>query len=130
VRDPVGFPHNVADGTPTLMVENHALVWPTLRVPLVGDLQQVGISGEQRPGERDRELKVLNVGNGPEQASFLRREHVDATSSQPVNDALIDVLVCVECNHALARCGAYRPAMRKTNSSSARSSASTSSWLS
>ena len=130
VRDPVGFPHNVADGTPALMVEDHALVRSTLSVPLVGNLQQVGICGEQRPAASDRELKVLDVGNGPEQASLLRREHIDATSSQPVDNALIDVLVCVECNHALARFGAYRPAMRKTNSSSARSSASTSSWLS
>ena len=66
VRDPVGFPHNMANGRPALMVENHALVWPTLSVPLVGDLQQVGICGEQRPGASDRELKVLDVGNGPE----------------------------------------------------------------
>ena len=65
VRDPVGFPNNVADGTPALMVENHALVWPTLRVPLVGDLQQVGISGEQRAATSDRKLKVLDVGNRP-----------------------------------------------------------------
>ena len=128
--DPVGLPHNMADGRPALMVEDHALVRPTLCVPLVGNIQEVGIGGEQDSAASDCELQVLDVGNGPEQASLLRREHIDATSSQPVDNALIDVLVCIERNHALARSGAYRPAIRKTNSSSARSSASTSSWLS
>lgn len=106
VRDAVGFPHNVADCGPALMVKNYAPVWPTLRVPLVGNFQQIGISGEQSAGLSDSKLQVLHVGNGPAQASFLRRQHVDATSPQPVDDALIDVLVCVERNHALARCGA------------------------
>ena len=128
--DPVGFPHNMADGCPALMIEDHAFVRPILRIPLVGNLEQISIGGEQSAVASHRELKVLNVRNGPAQASFLRREHVYATSSQSVDDPLIDVLVCVERNHALARCGAYRPAMRKTNASSARSSASISSWLS
>jgi hypothetical protein len=56
----------MANGRPALMVEDHALERPTLGVPLVGDLQQVGICSEQRPGASDRELKVLDVGNGPE----------------------------------------------------------------
>jgi hypothetical protein len=56
----------MANGRPALMVEDHALERPTLGVPLVGDLQQVGICSEQRLGASDRELKVLDVGNGPE----------------------------------------------------------------
>ena len=46
----MGFPNDMADTCPALMVENHALVWPILRVPSVGNLQEVSIGGEQSPG--------------------------------------------------------------------------------
>jgi hypothetical protein len=90
----------------------------------------LGISRVQRALAGFGVLQVLDIGQGTAQASVLRRAHVAHTSAQTVDDALIDVLVRVERNHGTARPEAYRLAMRWTNSSSARNSASTSSWLS